>query len=67
MTLSGYSSTTNIFSQKGSHMRVGVMMGSRYGKSVPEKAKAGRVEKAKEKLVKKPSAPRKKRVKKSDG
>ena len=48
-------------------MRVGVMMGSRYGKSVPERAKAGRVEKAKEKLVKKPSAPRKKRVKKSDG
>ena len=40
-------------------------MGSRYGKLVPEKAKAGRVEKAKEKLVK-PVA-KKKRVKKSDG
>ena len=46
-------------------MRVGVMVGSRYGKSVPERAKAGRVGKAKEKLVK-PVA-KKKRVKKSDG
>lgn len=46
-------------------MKVGVMVGSRYGKSVPEKAKAGKVGKAKEKLVK-PVA-KKKAVKKSNG
>lgn len=46
-------------------MKVGVMVGSRYGKSVPEKAKAGKVGKAKEKLVK-PVA-KKKAVKKSYG
>lgn len=47
-------------------MRVGVMVGSRYGRDKPERSvrgKAEKVEVAKVK-VKKPAAPRKKRVKK---
>lgn len=74
-TLSGYSSRPNIFSQKGSIMRVGVMVGSRFGRVVPERVVRGEAEKvdvAKKKLVKREGlavkpVPKKKRVKKSDG
>ncbi len=58
-------------------MRVGVMVGSRFGRVVPERVVRGegkRVDVAKEKLVKreslavkKPASPKRKRVKKSDG
>ena len=51
-------------------MRVGVMVGSRFGRVVPERVVRGEAEKvdvAKQKLVKKPASPKRKRVKKSDG
>lgn len=56
-------------------MRVGVMVGSRFGRVVPERVVRGEAEKvdvAKKKLVKREGlavkpVPKKKRVKKSDG
>ena len=45
-------------------MRVGVMVGSRYGRVKPERSVRGKAEKVEVAKVKAKAAPRKKRVKK---
>lgn len=51
-------------SERFDDMRVGVMVGSRYGRDKPERSVRGKAEKVEVAKVKAKAAPRKKRVKK---